>query len=336
MFRRDSSIRPARRPPPSWLVVAALGAIVIAAAAVSLRLLAGGSSKRGDTAIEIALPSAGHSGGDAVRSGDPALIERGPGGPLPAVASDGREAWRVYARPFDASQSRPRIALVIENLGQTAAETEAAIAKLPPSVTLGFNPYAQNLLDWVGKARAAGHELVIGVPMEPLDYPREDPGPQTLLLSLSPKENLDRLEWALSRASGYVGVTNFMGARFTAAPNELRPIIEVLKGRGLLFLETRVSNESAVEPLAQSFALPHAANDRDLDGEESRAGIDEALADLEGIARKRGAAVGTGNGFPATIERIADWATTLEGKGLVLAPLTAVIATKSGTGEAGD
>ncbi len=335
MFRRDDlTVAPARRPPPPWVIAAAIGFGLLVVAGLTLWLLPSGAGQRGRNWVELALPSMTRLAADPAKSGDPALIERGVSGPLPIVASDGRKAWQVYARAFDRTSSRPRIAIVIANLGQSTAETEAAITKLPGAVTLGLNPYAPGLPGWVEKARAAGHEVIIGVPMEPLDYPREDPGPSTLMLSLSPKQNLDRLEWALSRTSGYVGVTNFMGSRFTAAQNELRPILEVIKGRGLLFLETRASNQSAIGPLADEFALPHAANDRDIDGEQSRSGIDQALNDLEGIARKKGGAVGTGSGYPATIDRVAAWAATLDGKGLTLAPLSAVAAAKGDGKEA--
>src|SRR5258708_33134615 len=123
-------------------------------------------------------------------------------------------------------------------------------------MTLAFNPYAKDLPDWLQRARGAQHEVVLAVPMEPVDYPREDPGPATLLTVLSPRQNLDRLEWTLSRAVGYVGVTNMMGSRFIGAANELRPIVEVIKGRGLLLLETRAAHQSAVAPLQPELGLP--------------------------------------------------------------------------------
>lgn len=335
MFRRGEGIvGPARRLPRPVLIAAA-AALVLLVGGGAAWLLSGSSRERtARTSVELALPKMVDASLDPASGGDPALIERGAGGPLPMVARDGRQAWQVYARPFDRSDKRPRIAIVIANLGQAGAETEAAIKTLPGAVTLGFNPYARNLPGWIAKARAAGHELIVGVPMEPLDYPREDPGPETLLLALTPKQNLDRLEWALSRGSGYVGVTNFMGSRFTAAPDALGPIFEVLKGRGLLFLETRASNQSAVAPIADKLALPYAANDRDLDGDHSRAGIEQALADLETIARKKGAAIGTGEGNLVTIDRVASWAATLDGKGLALAPLSALVATHGAAAEA--
>jgi polysaccharide deacetylase 2 family uncharacterized protein YibQ len=307
--------------------------VVICAAALAIVggivfwLLGGGAhhdEKVDLTRVEVALPAPA-AAVDPAKGANPSLIERGAFGPLPIIGSDGRKPWQAYARPFDRADTRPRIAIVILNLGLAGADTDAAISKLPPAVTLGFNAYGANLPAFVDKARTAGHELLITVPMEPNDYPREDPGPQTLLVGLSPKQNLDRLEWSLSRATGYVGISNFMGSRYTAAAAELRPTFEVLKGRGLLFFENRVTNQSVVNSVADALALPHIANDREIDAEPSRAGIDQALGDLETIARKKNFAVASGGLYPATIERVAAWSATLEAKGLVLVPLTAVV-----------
>jgi polysaccharide deacetylase 2 family uncharacterized protein YibQ len=192
-------------------------------------------------------------------------------------------------------------------------------------VTLAFDPYSADLPGWISKARAAQHEVLMAVPMEPLDYPREDPGPQTLLTALPVQQNLDRLEWALSRAVGYVGITNMMGSRFTGAAAELRPIIEVLTGRGLLFVETRAASQGAVATLAGELALPHAVTDRELDADLSRAGIDQALADVEPMARRKNRAIATGSLYPITVERVAAWARTLPDKDLVLAPVSAMV-----------
>ncbi len=287
------------------------------------------------TRVEMKMPPLPGAGGaiDPAKSGNAALLEHGASGPLPKVANDGRAAWQVYARPFDPAEKRPRIAIVISGLGQSAAETDAAV-KLPGAVTLAFSPYSPDLPAWIQKAHAAEHELMLTVPMEPADFPQEDPGPYTLLTSLTPKQNLDRLEWVLGRGSGYVGLTNFMGSRFTTAPDSLRPIIEVLKGRGLLLLETRASSQSIVGGLADEFGLPHAVDDRNFDSDLSRAGIDRVLSELEQVARQKGSAIGTGSAYPVTLDRVALWADTLTGKNLVLAPVSALVAQKGPAREA--
>jgi len=263
---------------------------------------------------------------------DPALVEHGPNGPLPIIGRDGREPWRVYARPFDRADKRPRIAVIVSGLGPSGAATETAINDLPGAVTLAFDPYARRLPEWIDLARAAGHEVLLALPMEPTEYPRQDPGPYTLLTSLAPKDNLERLDWVLSRVTGYIGVTNMMGSRFTASQSNLAPIFEELKKRGLMFVDSRASEQSVAGAVAQAMGLPRASNDETLDQEATRDAIDRHLAMLEQRARQRGTALGFGFAYPVTIERVALWAKALDEKGLALAPASA-LAPLAGTPE---
>jgi polysaccharide deacetylase 2 family uncharacterized protein YibQ len=233
--------------------------------------------------------------------------------------------WQQLASPFDANDTRPRIAVVIVDLGLSSAATQAAIQNLPARVTLGFSPYADNLTNWINLARAAGHEVLLGLPMEPTSFPTRDPGPETLLTSLSPTENLDRLNWVLSRATGYVGVTNNMGSRFTASAQALRPVLVTLRDRGLMFLDARTTPRSEAAHLATEIGLPRAINDRMIDEEASRVAIDAMLADVEKVAKETGNAVAMGQAYPVTFERLSAWLPTLDGKGIVLAPITALV-----------
>lgn len=256
---------------------------------------------------------------------DPALIVETPVGPLPVIAPDGRQAWQVYQRPFVDRTGGARIAIVIADMGMSQSATHAAIQQLPGAVTLSFAPYAADLDAWIAKARAAGHEVMLQLPMEPIDYPINDPGPYTLLTSLPAEDNLDRLEWLLSRFTGYVGVTDYMGARFTSSPDHLRPILGVLRDRGLMFLDSRSSGDSIAGKLATEIGLPRALNNRFLDAVASRHAIDARLGELERIAATTGFAIGIGFPFPVTIERIAAWAATLRAKELVLSPVSALV-----------
>jgi polysaccharide deacetylase 2 family uncharacterized protein YibQ len=260
---------------------------------------------------------------------DPDLVEARGDAVLPAIGRDGRQPWEAYARPFDRADRRPRIAIVISSLGLERAATEAAIGQAPGAVTLAFSPHARRLQDWVDRARAAGHEVLINLPMEPFDYPKQDPGPNTLLASVDAQQNLERLDWVLSRAAGYVGVAGFMGARFVTSANDVKPVLEALKGRGLLFLDNGASPQSAARAIAAQLGMPRAASDRFIDGDPTRAAIEKRLADLEDLARRNGGAVGIGVAYPLTLERVADWAKALDDKGLALAPLSAVAVLQS-------
>lgn len=270
-------------------------------------------------------PSAAAPARSMAPAPDPGLVEVGRDGPLPVIGRDGRQPWRVYARPFEDQELRPRIALVVASLGLSDAATQAAIQKLPGAVTLSFMPYANNLQAHIAAARAAGHEVLLQLPMEPENYPRSDPGPQALMTSLGDAENLERLDWLLSRASGYVGAVNYLGSRFTAKQESLRPVLAALKKRGLLFLDSKSGGRSIGPQLGRELDMPFAVNDRFIDNEASSAAIDGRLAELEAIARDGGTAVGIGFPYPVTIERVAAWAAGLPSRGFVLAPVSAVV-----------
>lgn len=242
----------------------------------------------------------------------------------PAADSALAPAWQRFARPFPAGEARPRIAVVVTGLGLAAAITGRAIQELPGEITLSFSPYGQQLGAQVAAARAAGHEVMLDLPMEPVSYPRDDPGPQALLTSLAPEENRSRLDWVLGRAEGYVGVVNWMGSRFLASGAHLRPVLEELKARGLMFLDGRDSSESLGAPLAQELGLPSAVNDRFLDVEPSRVAIDGRLQQIERMALTRGYALAVAQGLPVTLERLSAWAATLGERGFALAPVSAL------------
>jgi polysaccharide deacetylase 2 family uncharacterized protein YibQ len=216
------------------------------------------------------------------------------------------------------------VALVVTGLGLTAAQTQAAIDQLPPEVTLAFSPYSGDLQGWIAKARAAGHEVLLELPMEPLNYPADDPGPQALLSSLSPAENLKRLDWVMARSDGVAGLVANMGSKFQANARLIRPVLTRVAERGYLYIDNRSGPTSVVGEIAANIELPWTYNTRFIDAEASRVSIDGRLQQLERTSREKGFALGLAQGYPVTIERVAAWAKSLEIKGLVLAPASAL------------
>lgn len=164
------------------------------------------------------------------------LHSQGPNGPLPIIATNGRTPAEAYARPFSPN-GRPKVALVIGGLGLNAAVTRQAIETLPPEITLSFVPYSEGLQGWIDLARAAGHEVLLETPMEPTDYPDNDPGPYTLMANAPGQETVKKLEWVLSRATGYFGVTNYLGSRFMTSEAGMDAFQTALRGRGLAFID---------------------------------------------------------------------------------------------------
>jgi polysaccharide deacetylase 2 family uncharacterized protein YibQ len=247
---------------------------------------------------------------------DPALIEDSKSGPLPIVGRDGREPWRVYARPFDQDDKRPKVGVVLYGLGSSPWMAGA--------ISLAFSPYANGLGNWIADARAAGHEALLMVPMEPKNFPQNDPGPQALLTSLTGKQNTSRLEWILGRAVGYVGVTDFMGSRFTNSVPHMKSFFRNLRRRGLLYLESNTQSRVTAAEIASANRVPFAASALYIDSQASRAAIDAQLAEAERLANQLGAIVVMGFLYPVTLERVANWAKTIEKRVLVLAPVSAL------------
>ncbi|MFP5515340.1 MAG: divergent polysaccharide deacetylase family protein [Alphaproteobacteria bacterium] len=276
-------------------------------------------------AAPLPLPGAPAAAVTLVPAPVPGLVEDSRNGPLPRIAQDGRKPWQVYARPFPATDKRPRVAIVMSDLGLSGVTTGNALAKLPPGITLAFLPYAERLDDWVERARTKGHEVMLSVPMEPLNYPRDDPGPNALLTMLGPDRNVERLEWSLGKAVGYVGITSTTGSKFTANPAAMQPVVDALKARGLLLVDARANPKSVAGPLANLAGVPRALGDRIIDRDLSRGAIDDQLRELEELAKTNGAAVGFASPYPTTIERLNLWLTALADRGIALAPVSAVV-----------
>ena len=265
----------------------------------------------------------GRSPGGAV---EPALQEPGPHGPLPRVGPDGRTPIRAYGHPFDRTDTRPRVGLVVGGLGMNAAVTEEAIRRLPPAVTLAFSPYAARIDFLLDQARAKGTELLVALPLEPAGHPTiNNAGNRALLTRLSPAENRDHLEWALSRFGGYTGVIGALGPmrgeRFAELAETLHPVQEALRGRGLLYVDPRPGARPPERAWGRSVDIV-------VDEPATRGEIERKLEALERLARERGTAGAlgyAGEASPVLVDRVAVWAGGVEGRGLALAPVSAMI-----------
>jgi polysaccharide deacetylase 2 family uncharacterized protein YibQ len=290
----------------------------------TITVIDGSSGKR----QKIVIPNA-EENGNAVRN-DQALLEKSRHGGIPKIRADGARAAVVYAHSREVPLDRknyPRIAIIVTGVGISASGTAAAFATLPAPITFAVAPYAANIENVATRALTEKHELLLQVPMEPFDYPDNDPGPQTLLTSLSGEQNVDRLHWFMSRMRGYVGITNYMGARFTASDKTLRPVLADVGKRGLIYVDDGSTSRSGAAQVAESNNLPFAKADIALDVIPTASAIEHALAHLELIARQNGSAIGIAKAEPAVIAQLAQWAKKVESRGFVLVPIT-MVATK--------
>ena len=266
---------------------------------------------------------------------DPALLEPAPdvpGGMLPRIAPDGRMPMQVYARGFDRNNSQPKVGLLLAGVGLNEADSEDAIRTLPGGITLAFSPYAPRAPNLLDATRHSEHEFLVSIPMEPQGYPLNDAGNEALLTGAPPAQNMQRLDWALTRITGFVGVTGALGTlrgeRFAGMLEQMRPVLEALAARGLLYVDARPAGQNPPVVWGRSV-------DVIVDEPAVRPEIETKLAQLEQIAREKGSALGLAGAVrPVTVDRIAAWAGGLASRGIALAPVSALVQPPSGSSRA--
>ena len=256
---------------------------------------------------------------------DPALLEPSrafPTAGLPRIGANGRLPRLAYRRPAPPPGVRPRIALLLSGVGLSAADSRAAIDRLPGAVSLAFSAYTPNPETLLAAARSRGHEILASVPMEADGFPWNDAGPRSLLTGNPPAANRENLEWAMSRLQGYVGLTGasdgLRGERFADQGSSFALVLDEAARRGLLY----------VDPRPGAPAPPGTGRTVDvvIDDPPTRADIEAKLILLERAARDHGTALGLAGPLrPATIERLAAWTEDAEKRGYELVPVSALV-----------
>ncbi len=244
--------------------------------------------------------------------------------PLPPLVAPpaGTPAWKHFALPAPAANGNPRIVIVIDDMGVDRHRSDK-VASLPGPLTLAWLPYARELPHQTERARAQGHELIVHMPMEPTG--KEDPGPGALLTRLDEGTLRQRVAANLSAFQGFVGINNHMGSRFTADRAGMAVVMAELGSRGLMFLDSRTTANTAAGPLSAHYRVPMLSRDVFLDHVMTAQGVAASLAKVEDIARKNGLAIAIGHPHDVTIAALTQWLPTLQEKGFQLVPLTAAV-----------
>lgn len=235
------------------------------------------------------------------------------------------EWLRLAARP-PVEDGRPKIAIVIDDLGNSPASV-VALNRLPVPLTLAFLPYAEGVAAQAASARAAGHELLIHMPMEPMST--DWPGPDALVVAISEEEFQERLQRNFASFKDYVGINNHMGSRLTADHERLAMVMRELRARDLLFLDSKTTPASRVVPEARAIGVPFAQRDVFLDNTPEPGYVMTQLVALEQVARRQGFAIAIGHPYPATIQALEAWLPRLAERGFSLVPVSTIVALRT-------
>ncbi|KQW27850.1 hypothetical protein ASE36_15330 [Rhizobium sp. Root274] len=251
------------------------------------------------------------------------LIEQSSEGDLPTVSSSGLRPFDFYARPWSGARGT-RIAIVVGGIGLSQTGSQKAIRDLPEDITLAFAATGNSLQRWMQDARRKGHEIILQVPMEPFDYPANDPGRGTLLAEKAAAANLVNLHKAMAQISNYTGIMNYMGARFLADDKAMDPVMRDIGNRGLMFLDDGSTARSLSGDFAKAIGFPHAYADVVIDSQVDRQAILAKLDELERIARRNGQAIGVGAAFDETIAAVTEWRNEAVARGIEFVGVSAL------------
>ncbi|MDD4702373.1 MAG: divergent polysaccharide deacetylase family protein [Desulfovibrio sp.] len=209
------------------------------------------------------------------------------------------------ARPL----SRPALALVIDDMGQSLHAAES-LAALPYPVTLAIWPHAPQAQATADLAAQRRLDVLAHVPMEPLprsDGTRLQPGQGALWAVMQPDQLRPALKDNLSALPSAIGLNNHMGSAFTGNAASCRRLCAGLEGQGFFVLDSLTTPDSHLGAQARSLGLVSATRDVFLDTRRQTPAILEALDHAASRARSKGYAVAIGHPYDETLHALRAW-----------------------------
>ena len=220
--------------------------------------------------------------------------------PIKYEVFEGVDQTLVEKPPPKIKDRIPRIAIIIDDIGydkKMAQEFSELNSNLTFSV-LPFSPYGRNISE---DLHSKGAEIMLHLPMEPVDHPNVDPGPGAILSAMPPDDLLDQLKKNIRDVPHIVGVNNHMGSELTTHADQMNQIFTILKKENLFFIDSRTSLQSQGQASARLLKLKFANRDVFLDNHQEIEYIAGQLRELVSMAKKHGSAIGIGHPYKATL-----------------------------------
>ena len=314
-------------------VLVLIGLVLLAVGLALLSGMAQSGAGGPTTALVIVQPVRDGSGWDsggrpAARSAEP------PGGRTHRPAYDGSEAppgGPPRALPPPPPRGRPlprdgeaRLAIVIDDIGHNVEAAQRFLALGYP-LTFSVLPDVPYARESAAEIRRAGREYIIHLPMEPFDYPRQDPGPYPLLLAQGMQETARRVRDYLADLPEAIGASNHMGSAYTYDVDHMQVVQTVLAERNLFFLNSRTSSTPVPEQVARQWGYAYLERDVFLDHDLSEAAIEAAFQAAVRNAQRAGQAIAIGHPHPQTWRVLHRNLPRLERRGVRAVPLSQLL-----------
>lgn len=218
----------------------------------------------------------------------------------------------------------PLLAIIMDDLGRSASTAETLVS-FPEPVTFSILPGEPHAAQVAEIGHAAGHEVMLHVPMEPQGYPAVNPGEDALFVAQSDAEIRSRFDLLLAGIPYASGANNHMGSRFTEDARALSPVMESLQGKGLFFIDSRTTGQSMVTDVARRFGVPTMSRDVFLDNVAEVGAIAHEIRRLEERARSQGMAIGICHPYPETLEALRRELPGMRGRGVTVVPVSVLL-----------
>lgn len=230
-------------------------------------------------------------------------------------------SWRENAAIIKTGiESKPKISLVLTGLGLNNQETASAITDLPPEISLAFLPYTRDIEQQLTLSKQNGHENLILIPMEPMSFPDDDPGPGLLLTGMTAHELRVRFAKLLGESKTFVGIVNSQGSRFIASSGDVQVLFSDIKKRKLIFVEQPSTFRSSADKLAQDNKIPFIKQSCIIDlSDESSSDKWYAIANT---AKQKGYVSVSVKMQPGSVELIKNISEAMVKDGIELVPVT--------------
>ena len=230
------------------------------------------------------------------------LVEATPAAPPTAAPPTPKPS--PTPRPQPAPDARGRLAILLDDVGQKLDLVPAA-AVLPKEVGFAILPFLPKSAESAEALHGAGHEIWLHLPMEPENYPANNPGPGAILMSMSTNQLRVAVHDALDNIPFAVGVNNHMGSKVTADLKTMTWIMQELKIRDMAFIDSRTTTRTVAEDAAAGQGVLTNRRHVFLDNQRDRAAIRQQLEEAVRRCRLEGGIIAIGHLDQVTIEVLA-------------------------------